>query len=151
MKQTTKEEVIKEAYGEYWDLFFSLIKDRILFNNGNLDYFLLPKDIRDATEKICDIRSHKSIFECTKTDEGTPRFFRPKSLKGIENNNGWTKNESEEDLPKEDVMYRLGFFISSDKFYQDSNPYSLKTALCALKESHYTHYQQIPEFKPPIF
>ena len=77
--------------------------------------------------------------------------FRPKSLHEIENNNGWVKIESEEDLPKEDVMYRLGFFISSDKFYQDSNLYSLKTALCALKESYYTHYQQIPEFKLPIF
>ena len=31
--------------------------------------------------------------------------FRPKSLRGIENNNGWIKIQSEEDLPKEDGFY----------------------------------------------
>ena len=31
--------------------------------------------------------------------------FRPKSLRGIENNNGWIKIESAADLPKEDGFY----------------------------------------------
>ena len=101
----TKEQKIKEAYGEYWGLFPQILKDRILSNNGVLDYFILPREERYSTEKIRDIRSSKSIFECTKTDEGTPRFFRPKILNGIDNNNGWIKIESESDLPKESAEY----------------------------------------------
>lgn len=101
----TKAEKIKEAYGEYWELFPQILKDRILSNNGVLDYFILPREERCSTEKICDIRSGKSIFECTKTDEGTPRFFRPKILNGIDKNRGWIKIETQSDLPKESAEY----------------------------------------------
>lgn len=36
----------------------------------------------------------------TAINEGSSKW-RPKSLQGIENNNGWIKIESENDLPKE--------------------------------------------------
>lgn len=151
----TKAEKIKEAYGEYWDLFFLLLQDRIIFNNGNLDYFLLPKNIRDATEKICDIRSHKSIFECTKTDEATPRFFRPKSLRGIENNNGWIKIESEENLPKQennlwllanDGSLILGRYCMFSKTYKTSFGDNFDSDGII-----FTHYQNIEKPKLPMF
>ena len=136
----TKEEVIKEAYRGYWDLLTQEQQEKVIVNNGWVNCSVLSLVNRI---EYCQSKSH-SYFSVAFS-------HRPALLEGIENNNGWTKIESEEDLPKEDVMYRLGFFISSGKFYQDSNPYSLKTALCALKESYYTHYQQISEFKSPIF
>ena len=40
--------------------------------------------------------------------------FRPKSLNGIENNNGWIKIESEKDLPKEECEV---FFIKNDLIF----------------------------------
>lgn len=77
--------------------------------------------------------------------------FRPKSLKGIENNNGWIKIESEEDLPREDIMYRSGFFKEDGEFYQFSNICNLKTTLEALTQNYYTHYQPAPKPNAPLY
>lgn len=146
----SKQECIAKAYGEYWELFPKILKDRIISNDGNLDYFILPREEIYSTEKICDIRSSKSIFECIKSDEGTPRYFRPKSLQCIEKNNGWVKIESEEDLPKdENKMYRIGMFLNDGRFFQDKNLCNLKTTLKALK-CNYTHYQSVNLPEPPL-
>lgn len=77
--------------------------------------------------------------------------FRPKSLKGIENNNGWIKIESEKDLPTDDTMYRSGFFKKDGEFYQDNNLFNLKTTLQALTQNHYTHYQLINKPESPLY
>jgi hypothetical protein len=148
MKQTTKEEVIKEAYGEYYE-----IAKQFVDENGWIDRFKQSYYLNIGNWGLVDPPIIKNIlgFNDSAGIQIYNDKWRPSILRGIENNNGWTKIESEEDLPKEDVMYKLGFFKSSDKFYQDSNLCNLKTALCALRESHYTHYRQISEFKPPIF
>lgn len=67
------------------------------------------------------------------------------SLQGIENNNGWIKIESEEDLPKENVF--LECVCKSDKtqathhFMVGDEKYVIKC---------YSHYKIIL-FKPPIY
>ena len=65
----------------------------------------------------------------------------------IEDNNGWIKIESEEDLPKDGhywVITKEGILTDSPKdkdLFQD-NSYWL---------SNFTHYQPIVKPKPPIY
>lgn len=78
--------------------------------------------------------------------------FRPKSLEGIETNNGWSKIERVEDLPKETDTYwfvsRITGKIMKDYFTADSKVSSFHN--CQVKL--YSHYQ--PILKPnelPIY
>ena len=74
--------------------------------------------------------------------------FRPKSLHGIENNNGWVKIESIEDLPKENGLKCLFLnknnmhttYISDDVLY-DSDWFFRR----------YTHWKIKNEFKYPLY
>ena len=74
--------------------------------------------------------------------------FRPKSLQGIENNNGWIKIESEKDLPKEKGLKCLFLnknnmhttYISDDVLY-DSDWFFRR----------YTHWKIKNEFKYPLY
>ena len=74
--------------------------------------------------------------------------FRPKSLRGIENNNGWIKIESIEDLPKENGLKCLFLnknnmhttYISDDVLY-DSDWFFRR----------YTHWKIKNEFKYPLY
>lgn len=117
----TKEEIIREAYGEHYDKF----KDSIDENGWTEDtiyYFLVCEWHPDKWGKA-----------------------RPKSLEGIENNNGWKRIESEEDLPNEDGLY---FAVVTEEievlFYHkpSHNQFWLENI---------THYQPIVKPKHPIF
>lgn len=75
-------------------------------------------------------------------------LFRPKSLQGIETNNGWTRIESEADLPTETksyhVMYEDGTIIQ--------HHFSIKSdfdRILFLEE--FTHWQEILIPNPPIY
>jgi len=72
--------------------------------------------------------------------------IRPKSLQGIENNNGWIKIESEEDLPKEFTKYWV-IDKSDGKMYQREFDKSTKEFFL----EYSTHYQPIVKPQPPIF
>lgn len=76
----TKQEKIQEAYGEHWE-------ENVREEDGFLKYGGKQLD------------KENDFWEC-KEWLGY-YFYRPKSLQGIENNNGWIKIESEADLPKE--------------------------------------------------
>ena len=124
----TKEEKIKEAYG--------FINEWIC-GNGWASYFA-DEGWEGGVEPFgeYDIRN--------KTDD----YFewRPKSLQGIEDNNGWIKIESEEDLPEKGIDCHFilksgvtGIFTNLD----DSEYLTLKNRA--------THYQPIQKPKPPIY
>lgn len=78
--------------------------------------------------------------------------FRPKSISGIENNNGWNKIESEDDLPKDtSVFYWCGLMNNNNDFYQHSAP---KTCTFIIHENSLGYvniYQPIEKPNPPIF
>lgn len=124
----SKEEKIKEAWGENWSKISKENQKKALKNNGFVSQYyedLLSK------ETIC-----RKLFD-----------VRPKSLQGIEDNNGWIKIENEEDLPKENGIYwtlRKGLIVPLYKeIFNDLNKeYWLNT---------YTHYQPIEKPKPPIY
>jgi len=131
----TKEEKIKEAYGEYLDR----------FNPSLLDGW----STTCFSENI-----DKDIFD----EEDTGYFgylrLRPKSLQGIENNNGWTKIETKEDLPKlggeYDVVIRgkmgRATYLRNDRWLVDENDYPKTTSIHLI-----THYQEKIRRELPLY
>ncbi|WP_312922553.1 hypothetical protein [Empedobacter brevis] len=123
----TKEEIIKEAWGECWNKLPKEAQEKALKNNGFVSqYFedLLTIDKRE-----------RKLFE-----------IRPKSLQGIENNNGWIKIVSEKDLPKTEMQ---DCFIMDKKLGVIVGRFTLSEKNILLENA--THYQPIEKPKPPIY
>ena len=126
-----KQEAIKNVYGECWEKVKGYVDE-----NGWIDNSI-PKFTFGQLKNL-DLEYKNDVF------------FRPKSLQGIENNNGWIKIESEKDLPKESGLYfgkdyefgtDMTFFDFETKEWEDSSGYLLNI----------THYQPIEKPKPPIY
>ena len=125
--EISKLKAIAKAYGEHWEK----VKD-FVDENGWFDMkFYDEGNFEDEFFDNCDVKN---------------AFIRPKSLAGIENNNGWIKIESEADLPKKGtschVILKSGVtcvFIDLD----DSEYLTLK--------NRGTHYQPIVKPEPPIY
>ena len=128
LNEMTKQEKIREAYPiDYWNKINNTAKNCAYKNNGWIGSIL-----EHAPEGIdLDFDGYA---------------FRPKSLHGIENNNGWIKIESEEDLPnienKKIVFYGNG--ITSTYLSED-----VKHDIKHFKR--YTHYKIKEEELPPIY
>jgi len=132
----TKQDAIKNAYTEYFqakkmsnDISFEDLSNEI-DNDGWLhsipNYYDLDKD----------------YFEI-KSNGLTKVMSRPKSLSGIENNNGWIKLEKQDDLPLKDTEY---FAINDDG---EIYIYSIEELLDYLP--YITHYQPIIKPSKPIY
>lgn len=127
-----KQEAIKKAYYNNWDkvkdyvdengwIFWSDKNPIGIYNNRYLEY-----------------------------KEENPNYWRPKSLQGIENNKGWIRIESKDDMPKNDIYVHIVFnkkvniaFLCNGEFY---NPNKVKY----YKEG-VTHYKPIEESNLPIY
>ncbi|KFF24741.1 hypothetical protein [Chryseobacterium vrystaatense] len=127
----TKEQKIKEAFGESWNRLTISMQKHILEVHHWVDRSqnrmnLSPEDLGFNEKTECEVHCE---------------FWRPIQLKGIENNNGWIKIEREDDFPDEDVLVCN---INGNKitFFHDAlKPFGKK----------YTHYQPIEKPKPPIY
>ena len=122
-----KQEAIKKAYSEYWEK----VKDYV-DNDGYIDNSI-PKFTFGQLKNL-DLEYKNDVF------------FRPKSLQGIDNNNGWIKIESEADLPNNEKVW---ICANNNKVLL-----SLKTVLNWILKNHdnkITHYQPIEKPKPPIY
>jgi uncharacterized protein involved in tellurium resistance len=127
-----KQEKIQEAYGEYWEQ----VKDWV-----NIDgwFYLNDTDFR---------LDNKIPLEF----DALNNKMRPKSLQGIENNNGWIKIESEEDLPKDNT--RCHFIIDGYEELEKQGIYIYGffwDAQSAYTNKIVTHYQPIIKPEPPIY
>lgn len=125
----TKEEAIREAYGVH----YPIIKNSLNENGYILNAVGTPVFV-------------PSIGELDFIDDGF--LFRPKSLQGIETNNGWIRIESEADLPKESghyliILKNIGIKIDFWKNYESEFELWNKDSI--------THYQPIIKPKPPIY
>jgi hypothetical protein len=87
--EEAKQQAIKNAYGEYWEL----VKNHV-DSNGFLKY----GDIRNETIGLKDSEIEITDYNFNIDFE----VWRPKQLQGIESNNKWIRIESENDLPKDD-------------------------------------------------
>lgn len=122
----TKEEKIKEAWKEYLVEVSDYIDD-----NG-----------------WCNCRiAHKLSLSGDSEDSECGHFVRPKSLQGIENNNGWIRIESEVDLPE--------FFGSDYWVILNGNVTMLNRngsfSNVELWKNNVTHYQPIIKPDSPLY
>lgn len=94
----TKQDKIQAAYGEHWQS----IKDRV-DENGWLNLGWNNSDEEAMQEALGDWGLKAEDGDTRNSDisygEGID-FWRPEILRGIDDNNGWIKLESESDLPK---------------------------------------------------
>lgn len=126
----TKQEKIQEAYGEYFEEIKPWINE-----NGWFDKNSFYKKIFSFNYGEIDV-----LFSHCKY------LMTPKSIIGIENNNGWVNIESEADLPT--IEYEL-YFVNGDNcsihqcvYHEGIKDYWLENL---------THYQPIQKPQPPIY
>lgn len=125
----TKEEKIKEAWGELYESLKEFIDENGFYNG---DCTLL----------------NDSFFHETFTVNLEKEFSnRPKSLKNIENNNGWIKIDSKKDLPKSDQIHYLVFSKNEIK----KSSFNVHQVEAGYQFGEITHYKPIIVDKPPIY
>ena len=119
----TKQEKIKEAWGECWNKLPNEVQEKAFKNNGFVSQYF---------EHLLNI------------DKRERKFFktRPKSLQGIENNNGWIKIESEEQRFPDEDLWICNFNGNKQPFIHDAYEFI---------PERYTHYQPIEKPQPPIY
>ncbi len=133
----TKEEKIKEAWGEY----YIIVKNQI-DNNGWYKYF----DLNNSEMK----RKLWQFGNLELEELSDVYLIRPKSLQGIENNNGWIKIESEEDLPKEGKEVHVVIYGETIKKNCSFIP-SRKVFFRYGDVDNVTHWKDVEKPKPPIY
>jgi len=119
----TKEEKIKEAYGEHYPQLSDSIDENGWSSNWN--HFASLETRLFAKEDI----------------EKSNGKWRLKSLQGIENNNGWTKIETKEGLPE------FGYY---EVVVRSNGKMTRATLDKNVPLVYYSHYQTISDLKPPL-
>lgn len=125
--ESAKEKAIREAYGEHWEKVKTIIDENGWVKDRKFDG-LLPIEME---------------FDFHDNDFYDKR--RPKSLKGIETNNGWSLTS--EKLPDEDKVY---VFIRIDGELIERE-FSFKKANPSTWEKVYTHWREKHEYPKPIY
>jgi hypothetical protein len=150
----TKQEVIKNAYGEHWET----VKDYV-DENG---WVYTQKVHFDST-----LNMEYSEVEVTPFNSDMEYYWRPKSLQGVETNNGWIKIESEANLPKD---HEINYFIpcnflerafigfidrKSNEVYFLDESFEVRKNTCVYLNSwlpsQITHYQPINKHLKPLY
>ena len=133
--ETKKEEAIRKAYGEYWEQVKGKVDEEGWFYYYSMDYLTKSKNYSLTHYLTCD----EDIYKLA---------IRPKSIQGIENNNGWQRVE--DGFPPENSGL---YFVYDGK---DVGIARMSNILfrCLLANEVYsdvTHYQPIVKPKPPIY
>ena len=130
-----KQEAIKNAYGEHWEYLKNFINEEGVFI-GDTDMI---------SDKLFGEWAFIGLAKAINSEE-LISGSRPKSLKGIENNNGWIRIESEADLPKEEGNQYFVFIKGNIEIgFYFKGTHQLQWLM------HVTHYQPIEKPKPPIY
>lgn len=146
----TKEEKIKEAWGG--------IIDSNIDENGWVDTQILSCEKRGIKFEQCKKRSNMDLVFLN----------RPLSLKGIEDNNGWIKINSEDDLPKSNidcffVVYTpegysnsgstisIGRYIKGKNIMSGQENYFTIDNFFYMRSPRVTHYKEISKPNLPLW
>lgn len=130
----TKQEVIKEAYGDEYE-------NRKPDQNGWSNCYIYSDDFTHSWD-YSDIRKVQHEF-CR-----IAFLCRPKSLKGIEKNNGWITIETDNNFPKKDIDCH---FIKGKLIYNGLWDNKLKRFYSGDKWiSNVFQYRIIKTPKPPL-
>ncbi|MDV3685297.1 hypothetical protein CMU45_02745 [Elizabethkingia anophelis] len=132
----TKHEAIKAAYGEYWAGLSNEQQKYALENNGWIDV----KPNQYQMDMFTRLKFNKNKHS-----------VRPKSLSGIETNNGWTRVESEDDLPKDRSKEDLLIFTETGEVLVASSKYLSDPEIRRYWIKTVSHWQKFIKPNPPIF
>lgn len=130
-----KEEIVREAYGEYIEYVAQYID-----KNGWLN----------RKEHSAFIRNHFYLTNNLETKfVDKVEYWRPRSLYGIDDNNGWIMITIESELPN-DLEH---VWLIDEEFGTDIGFYSKQRNkwYCDTVEQFPTHYQPIQKPEPPKF
>jgi len=136
MPNTAKSEAIRKAYGELYEV----MKENINHTTGS--YLIESTHFYDK-----DNLYKRELFDVREYSESL-LVITPKSLQGIETNNGWVRIESEEDLPLLDDESE--FWIANENEIFDFTAYSLQVQR-KWENKTLTHYQPIVKPEKPIY
>ena len=140
--ETPKQKAIREAYGEHWDIVKPYVNE-----GGWCNYKSLFGDMGNSTGRLkridTEVLDHHHPIYCY--------FNRPKSLEGIQNNNGWTFIESEADLPIEVDVFCHVSNLNDNKHRVHNSPVKRDTIKKWFKEGKVTHYKPIEKPNSPIY
>ena len=146
--ETPKEQAIKAAYGEHWERVKDYVED-----NGWIElysYNCYTDTVHtDLTEELPFLK--ELGYERKYYNNGYTHYVRPKSISGIENNNSWTRIESEEDIPDDDKLYDSGLMSVDGNFIQEEKRHAYKTLKWLFQRKLITHYRKVDTVPPPIF
>jgi len=134
----SKQEVIQEAW-EQWGIPYS---EKYVDENGFID---MKQDLPEIVDGA--LLSIKYSAEGHKDFDYKGGLYRPKSLQGIENNNGWTRIESVDDLPSSGMKNYM--------YCVDGKPsvfvVNLRVLLSLSKDGMVSHYMALPSPEAPIY
>jgi hypothetical protein len=138
--ENLKKEAIKKAYGESWEQVKDYVDD-----NGVCKW-----DYNNCSPSRFNIKD----FDKMGATVNNQFYWRPKSIRGIEKNNGWIRIQNKKDLPKKEDNYYVivhgdiqeGMYIGNDRWFLRHNDYPKTTELHGI-----THYQKIIRLQPPIY
>lgn len=143
--EQAKQEAIKKAYGEKWQLVKSLTPNRKDSNDAyDLYYngFFNSKRLKITNGTITDFFSSE-LFDF----DG--KWITPKCIIGLHQNNGWIRIEPDgSNLPTIDIQYEGFKMVSDSTNWQDT--INLKTLIRMFWLGSCTHYK-IYDRKPPIY
>ncbi|BBQ09255.1 hypothetical protein [Elizabethkingia anophelis] len=132
--ETPKQQAIKAAYGEYF------IKENIDENGWTNNP---PEGMLKSIP--CEAKEMHITF-------GSPETWcRPRSITDIENNRGWTRIESEEDIPDNNELYNSGLLDNEGVFHHEEKRHAPKTLKWLFQRKFITHYRKVDPVPPPIF
>lgn len=139
---TAKEQKIKDAWiAEIGEKQYNDVKEHI-GDNG----IFYAADTSKVSEELYD--SMTPFFD--NMDDLGDYDFVPKSLRNIENNNGWNRID-EVGLPSEDGRYILGSFDSIGIFNIRVSDVSLETCLSLIEYESRTHWRKKEQLPNPVY
>ncbi|MCT4085473.1 hypothetical protein HZP81_17130 [Elizabethkingia anophelis] len=140
--QNSKNNAIKAAYGEYY-------KDyrRFIDENG----FIYQSDLFFPETGMKKDGVEAEIISVEKKHKWSNIKWRPMSLQGLENNRGWTRIESEEDLPKDRNKEDLLIFTETGEILVTSSKYLSDAEIRRYWIKTVSHWQKFFKPNPPIF
>lgn len=132
--ENSKLKVIEFAYGENWEAVNQFIDENGWLKSNEIS----PFDLKLTWNDI-EVREYAKNHAT----------FRPKSLAGIEDNNGWISINSEDDLPKDNGHYlvfnKQNKSVDIDYIHCDYDSHSERWM------EFNSHYQKIEKPLKPIF
>lgn len=143
----TKQEIIKKSWGDLWEKLHEEGQKEAYNNNGwTAPYLWSGKTVSESK------KNYNSDINASSIDldyQGVPAYLlRPKSLRGLETNNGWTKIESEDDLPKYNSGGKFKCFTELGNEVDLNGGNAVRNAY---KFSDVTHYRLMKEDAKPIY